>query len=107
MAMYRPIGAPLSTPDQSVQFLLSGLFPSLVSAVPGADKSFDFARVDWGTVVAKSQDDFVPVMVAGWKLWPLVSLINFTMVKTIEGRSLVGGLAGVVWGIYMSLLASS
>jgi hypothetical protein len=44
--------------------------------------------------------------VAGWRLWPAVSLINFTFVKSVEGRNLVTGLAGVGWGIYMSLFAA-
>ncbi|KXJ94066.1 hypothetical protein Micbo1qcDRAFT_159035 [Microdochium bolleyi] len=112
-AMHRPLGAPLSTPDQSVRFLLSGLFPSLFAAVIKSDsgkavraRAFDYSRVSWPATWARAQAEFVPIMVAGWKLWPLVSLINFTLIKTIEGRSLVGGLAGVVWGVYMSLLAS-
>ncbi|KAH7037433.1 uncharacterized protein B0I36DRAFT_314051 [Microdochium trichocladiopsis] len=120
-AMHRPLGAPLSNPDQSVWFLLAGLFPSLfggagdsllgkVLAGKGAGgkvKAFDYSRVSWPVISAKSRAEFVPIMVAGWKLWPLVSLINFTLVQTIEGRSLVGGLAGVAWGVYMSLLSSS
>lgn len=43
-------------------------------------------------------------MIAGYKLWPLVSLLNFTVVP-FQYRMLVGGLVGVVWGIFLSLLA--
>ena len=45
-------------------------------------------------------------MVAGWRLWPFVSLVNFAFVKSVETRNLIGALAGVVWGVYMSLFAS-
>lgn len=110
-AMPRPLGTPLSTPDQSVQFLLAGLLPSVFApdsklAEPSF-RAFDASRVSWPSVLQRSKDEFAPIMMAGWKLWPLVSLINFTLVQSIEGRSLVGGLAGVGWGVYMSLLASS
>lgn len=43
---------------------------------------------------------------AGWKLWPLVSLVNFTMVP-VEKRVVVGSLVGVGWGVYLSLMAGS
>ena len=44
-------------------------------------------------------------MLAGLKLWPLVSLLNFTIVP-VEKRILVGSLVGVGWGIYLSLVAA-
>lgn len=53
----------------------------------------------WGT----AKGEFWPLMIAGWKLWPLVSLINFTVVRSVEGRNLVGSLAGLGWGVYLSL----
>ncbi|KAK2047836.1 Mpv17/PMP22 family protein [Colletotrichum somersetense] len=66
----------------------------------------DYSRVDWRAVVRSSQLEFVPIFLAGLKLWPLVSLVNFAFVKSIEGRNLVGSLAGIAWGIYMSLVAA-
>ncbi|KAH9888660.1 YIF1-domain-containing protein [Xylariomycetidae sp. FL2044] len=92
-AMARPLGAPLSNPDKSLKFLTS----------PGA---VNYNNVDWNKVVASSRAEFYSILSAGWRLWPLVSLVNFTLVPTIEGRNLVGSLAGVAWGIYMSLLAA-
>ncbi|RKF60461.1 hypothetical protein OnM2_050069 [Erysiphe neolycopersici] len=61
--------------------------------------SFDEAR----TTAAR---EFWPVMTAGWRLWPAISLINFGIVKTVEGRTLVGSIAGMAWGIYLSLIKS-
>ncbi|KAI1876102.1 uncharacterized protein JN550_001598 [Neoarthrinium moseri] len=89
-AMARPLGTPLSTPDQSVNFLL-------------AKGSIDYSKVDWASVQAKSYAEFWPLVYAGWKLWPFVSLVNFAFVKTVTGRNLVGSLAGVGWNIYLSL----
>ncbi|KAF9869237.1 Mpv17/PMP22 family protein [Colletotrichum karsti] len=90
-AMARP--AHLSAPEDSARFLVSR----------GA---IDYGRVDWKVVVARARADFLPIFFAGLKLWPLVSLVNFSFIKSIEGRNLVGALAGVVWGIYMSLVAA-
>ncbi|KAI5464588.1 hypothetical protein BGZ63DRAFT_378105 [Mariannaea sp. PMI_226] len=70
---------------------------------PGA---VDLTRVDWNAVWAASLDDFWPIVFAGWKLWPAVSLVNFSAIKTVEARNLVGATAGVFWGIYMSFVAA-
>ncbi|KIW21134.1 hypothetical protein PV08_01714 [Exophiala spinifera] len=48
--------------------------------------------------------DFWPMMIAGYKFWPLVSLLNLAVVP-VEQRMLVGGLAGLAWGVYVSLMA--
>jgi hypothetical protein len=92
-AMPRPLGTPLSNPDKSLQYLLT-------------QGAIDYRRVNWTRVVTNSQNEFFSILVAGWKLWPFVSLINFAFVKTIEGRNLVASIAGVAWGIYMSLVAA-
>ncbi|KAH8169948.1 mpv17 / PMP22 family protein [Sarocladium implicatum] len=67
--------------------------------------AIDFGRVDYGRVWEESKLQMLPIMKAGWKLWPAVSLVNFTMLTTVEARGLVGGLAGIGWGIYMSIVA--
>lgn len=92
-AMPRPLGTPLSNPDKSLQYLLTR----------GA---IDYGKVNWAHVVENSQGEFFSILVAGWKLWPFVSLINFAFIKSIEGRNLVASIAGVAWGIYMSLMAA-
>ncbi|CAN8100323.1 unnamed protein product [Discula destructiva] len=68
--------------------------------------ALDYSQVNWQLVLERSQLEFVPIMKAGWRLWPFVSLFNFVVVKSVEMRNLVGSLAGVVWGIYMSLVAA-
>lgn len=79
--------------DASVAFLASG-------------KALDYSQVNWRTVLEAAKVEFMPIMSAGWRLWPFVSLFNFVVVKSVEVRNLVGSLAGVVWGIYMSLVAA-
>lgn len=80
-------------PEGSVWFLASG-------------RALDYSQVDWRTVVERSRLEFLPIMSAGWRLWPFVSLFNFAVVRSVEVRNLVGSLAGVGWGVYMSLVAA-
>lgn len=74
---------------RSLDFLLSG----------GA---VNYSRVNFGAVLKQSAQDFWPIMASGWTFWPFVSLFNFAFVKSVKERNLVGGLAGVAWGMYMS-----
>jgi hypothetical protein len=43
-------------------------------------------------------------MIAGFKLWPFVSVLNFTLVP-VDQRLLVASLFGVVWAVYLSLMS--
>ncbi|RCI08721.1 hypothetical protein L249_4764 [Ophiocordyceps polyrhachis-furcata BCC 54312] len=70
---------------------------------PGA---VNLTRVDALAILDAAKRDFWPVVVTGLKFWPAVSLINFSFVKTVATRNLVGASAGVVWGIYMSTVAA-
>ncbi|OAA61658.1 Mpv17/PMP22 [Niveomyces insectorum RCEF 264] len=49
---------------------------------------------------------FWPLLTAGWRFWPAVSLGNFVFVRDVGTRNLVGGLAGVAWGVYVNLVAA-
>ncbi|ROT37609.1 hypothetical protein SODALDRAFT_325174 [Sodiomyces alkalinus F11] len=80
-------------PSKSAAFLLSG-------------SAIDYSRVDWDAIFARVRREFFPILVAGWRLWPLVSLVNFAFITSIQGRNLVASVAGIGWGVYMSLLAS-
>ena len=41
-------------------------------------------------------------MLAGYKLWPLVSILNFSVVP-VERRVVVGSLVGLGWGVFLAL----
>ncbi|KAL4803281.1 hypothetical protein BDV18DRAFT_145551 [Aspergillus unguis] len=51
------------------------------------------------------QANFLPLMLAGLKLWPFVSILNFTVVPA-DQRLLVGNLFGLAWGVYLSLVSA-
>jgi len=53
-------------------------------------------------IVSTVQRDFLPMLMAGYKFWPIVTFVNLAIVP-FEQRMLVGGLAGLAWGLYISL----
>ena len=72
----------------------------------GSGKVVDYGAVDWRHAVAASRAEFWPLVKASWAFWPFVSVLNFAVIKDVPTRSLVGNLAGVAWGVYMSLFAA-
>lgn len=49
-----------------------------------------------------AKQDFWPMLLAGYRFWPMVCLLNLVMVP-MEYRPLVGNSAGLIWGVIMSL----
>ncbi|KAI3337217.1 hypothetical protein HD806DRAFT_31265 [Xylariaceae sp. AK1471] len=47
----------------------------------------------------------IPLIVAGYKIWPFVSIVSFSWVP-VERRIVFLNFVGLLWGIYMSLVAS-
>ncbi|KAL4905291.1 hypothetical protein BDW74DRAFT_21108 [Aspergillus multicolor] len=60
---------------------------------------------DYEVIKGEILENFWPYMLAGLKFWPLVSILNFTVIPANQ-RMLVGNLFGVVWGVYVSLMAA-
>lgn len=52
----------------------------------------------------ETKTGFWPLLVAGQKLWPLVSIISLTLIP-VEQRMVFGGIVGIGWGIFLSLMA--
>ncbi|KAI0976109.1 hypothetical protein F4678DRAFT_214318 [Xylaria arbuscula] len=48
----------------------------------------------------------IPVIVAGYKIWPFASIISFSFIP-VERRIVFLNFIGLLWGIYMSLVASA
>ncbi|KAL1987130.1 hypothetical protein VTN96DRAFT_4736 [Rasamsonia emersonii] len=60
---------------------------------------------DSNAVLNSIRNDFWPIMIAGLKMWPLASILCFTVVPH-DKRLLVGSLFGFVWAIYLSLMSN-
>ena len=46
--------------------------------------------------------DLLPMLRAGWRVWPIVTLTNLVVVP-FEFRHIVGNTVGVLWGAYITL----
>ncbi|KAF3941636.1 hypothetical protein ABW19_dt0200181 [Dactylella cylindrospora] len=57
----------------------------------------------WEQIQWNLRRDFWMFQIAGWKLWPLVALVSFSVVP-FERRVLFGSLVSLGWTIYLSLL---
>lgn len=51
------------------------------------------------------QTKTIPIIVAGYKIWPFASIISFSCVP-VEKRIVFLNFVGLIWGIYMSLVAT-
>ncbi|KAK3335430.1 hypothetical protein B0T19DRAFT_8030 [Cercophora scortea] len=78
---------------QSLGFLLSG-------------NAVRYAAVRSDHVWSRASAEFFDLVKASWTFWPFVSVVNFTMLKSVEARNLTGSLAGLGWGVYMSSIAA-
>lgn len=58
------------------------------------------ASIIWQSIL----DDSVGIYFSGLVIWPLVSLISFAWVP-VHRRVVFGCIAGVVWGVYLSMVA--
>ncbi|KAE9380394.1 hypothetical protein N431DRAFT_477327 [Stipitochalara longipes BDJ] len=85
--------------DQTISASVNTLMFSLAFA--------GFNGLGFAEAWSEAKDQYWGLMLAGWKLWPLVSLVSFSLVRSVEGRNFLGNLAGLAWGIYLSLTMSS
>lgn len=69
------------------------------------NKSSTDKVASWNAVQADVSDKFWPMIIDGYKFWPFVSLASFLWVP-VDKRVVFGCSAGVLWGIYLSLLVA-
>lgn len=60
----------------------------------------------WDVVRKDCEQKLWPMIVDGYKFWPAISLISFVWVP-VDKRVVFGCSVGVVWGIYLSLMAGA
>ncbi|KAI5370068.1 hypothetical protein Slin15195_G009460 [Septoria linicola] len=62
---------------------------------------------DLPSILSDINTKFWPMIFAGQKLWPAVSILCFTVIPQPEQRMVFGSVAGLFWGVYLSLAAGS
>lgn len=58
-----------------------------------------------GQIRDNLKTETIPIIVAGYKIWPIASIVSFSFVP-VEKRIVFLSFIGFLWGIYMSLLAA-
>ncbi|KAK0110029.1 hypothetical protein ONS95_002690 [Cadophora gregata] len=96
----------LSIRNTLIKFLLDQTIGATVNTLLFSLVFAGFRGEGYKEAVGIAAEEFWPLMRAGWTVWPLVSLLNYSVVKSVEGRALVGSLAGMGWGVYLSLVQS-
>lgn len=97
----------LSIYNTLIKFFLDQTIGSALNIIAFSLVFSGFHGATFEQAVQIAKQDFRGLMLAGFRLWPLVSLVNFTLVKSVQSRQLLGGLASVGWGVYLSLVAGS
>ncbi|KAI1819334.1 hypothetical protein F4861DRAFT_148587 [Xylaria intraflava] len=57
------------------------------------------------TITHNIRTETIPLIVAGYKIWPFASIISFSFVP-VDRRIVFLNFVGLLWGIYMSLVAA-
>jgi protein Mpv17 len=96
----------LNVANTAKKFVLDQTIGALVNTAAFIAAFAAFKGKDGAAIQRDVQRETLPLMINGWKLWPLVSILNFTLVP-VQRRILVGSVVGLFWGIYLSLIAAS
>lgn len=97
----------LSVPNTLIKLLLDQTFGATFNTIIFSFVFAGFKGATFEQAVQITRQDFWGLVIAGWKLWPLVSVVNFAFLKSVQSRQLVNGLAGIGWGVYLSLITGS
>jgi hypothetical protein len=109
----KPVATQMSKRNVLTKFLLDQTLGAMVNTLmflvfmayvnePGAVAG----RVEpLQAVVKEINQKFWPMILDGYKFWPIVSLISFVWVP-VDKRVVFGCSVGVLWGIYLSLAVS-
>jgi hypothetical protein len=62
-------------------------------------------KVAWLLYGSNMYQETIPIIVAGYKIWPIASIISFSFIP-VHRRIVFLSFIGLIWGIYMSLVAS-
>lgn len=59
----------------------------------------------WSQISSNIRTETIPIIVAGYKIWPVASIISFSFIP-VHRRIVFLSFIGLIWGIYMSLVAA-
>lgn len=96
----------LNITNTAIKFSLDQTFGAAVNTVLFIAGIALLRGYSFATIQRDVQQQFWPMIFAGQKLWPAVSVMQFTVVP-FEYRTLVGSIVSLFWGIYLSLVSGT
>ncbi|KAJ8115266.1 hypothetical protein OPT61_g3054 [Boeremia exigua] len=93
--------------DQTIGAVVNTLmFLAFMGYVNGPQQGTLSTQSTWDVIRQDCEQKLWPMIKDGYKFWPAISLISFVWVP-VDKRVLFGCSVGVVWGIYLSLMAGA
>jgi protein Mpv17 len=94
----------LSIRNTAIKFLLDQSFGAVANTVMFILGIAMLRGQSWQYGWEEVKTGFWPLVFAGQKLWPLVSIISLTRVP-VEQRMVFGSIIGVGWSVFLTLMA--
>jgi protein Mpv17 len=94
----------LNVTNTAIKFALDQTFGAAANTVAFIAGIALLRGQSFASIQENIHAQFWPMIFAGQKLWPAVSVLSFTVVP-FEHRTLFGSVVGLFWGIYLSLVA--
>ncbi|KAK0392955.1 hypothetical protein NLU13_2449 [Sarocladium strictum] len=104
-------GQPVGQPQFSLRNTLTKWFVDCITA--GAVMNTIAFLILMGIMKGQSgsqissniRTEMIPIIVAGYKIWPIASIISFSFIP-VHRRIVFLSFVGLLWGIYMSMVAA-
>ena len=95
----------LNKTNTLLKFLIDQIFGASLNTLAFIFLMGSLQGQSWEVLKMRAEQEFVPMMIAGYKLWPMVSLAGYGGLKSVEARQLLGSCAGLGWNVFLSLKA--
>ncbi|KAL6881446.1 hypothetical protein J3F83DRAFT_57257 [Trichoderma novae-zelandiae] len=95
-------GGKLNIANTAAKFILDQALGAPINTLLFICLMGQLSSQSYNHIVSSVISEFWPMLFAGYRLWPIVCLLNLVVVP-FDYRQLVGSIAGLGWGVFLSL----
>ncbi|EGR52076.1 uncharacterized protein TRIREDRAFT_55062 [Trichoderma reesei QM6a] len=95
-------GGKLNIANTAAKFILDQALGAPINTLLFICLMGQLSSQSYNHIVSSVISDFRPMLFAGYRVWPVVCLLNLVVVP-FDHRQLVGSIAGLGWGVFLSL----
>ncbi|PTB70953.1 hypothetical protein BBK36DRAFT_1155735 [Trichoderma citrinoviride] len=95
-------GGKLNMANTAAKFILDQALGAPINTLLFICLMGQLSSQSYNHIVSSVTSDFWPMLFAGYRVWPIVCLLNLVVVP-FDYRQLVGSVAGLGWGVFLSL----